>query len=136
MAELGDAGQHPCDVLSFNDKFMMLYHDRRYVRLNSRIQSCIPCELWDRDFHKFASAGCIYCNGQYDDHVPRTLSMFVKPLRRRSTARWLAQPLPRRKQQRLNGWKVQKTTIRKVREASPNTISKFGFAEVESFVDP
>lgn len=120
MAELGEVDQHPCDVLAFNDKYMMLFYDRRYVTLRSRERSCIPRELWDRDFRKFASSFCIYCNGEFDDVVPRTLSLWVKPALRKAPARWMVDP--KRKQQTLRCWRVQKRVYGAVREISPDRI--------------
>lgn len=122
-------------MLSFNDKYMMLFHDRRYVRLKSRRRSCIPRELWDREFDKFAAGSCIYCNGEYDDFIPSTLGLFVKPSSRFVSGRWLASAVKsdkRKGQGTLNGWKVQKRTSRKVREVSPNSIYKRAVAEVEN----
>lgn len=110
---------------------MMLFHDRRHVRLKSRSKSCIPQELWDRDFHKFSCARCIYCNGQYDDYISRTLSLFVKPEPQRGSARWLAKPPQRKKQKTLQGWRVQKRVARRVREASPNSIYRYAMEELE-----
>lgn len=130
MAELGEAGRHPCDVLAFNDKYMMLYYDRRYVSLRSRTKSCIPRELWDRDFTKFASSRCIYCNGEFDDYIPRTLSLWVRPAVERASARWMPE-VKKKKQQTLRAWRVQKRVFRKVREASPDTVYKSCMAEVE-----
>lgn len=128
MAELGDSGQHPCDVLSFNDKYMMLYRDRRFVHLRSGEESCIPRELWDRDFGKFAGSLCIYCNGEFDDHISRTLSVYVRPEAERGTARWL--PVVKQRQRTFGSWRVQKRVSRRVREASPDTLYKMCMAEV------
>jgi hypothetical protein len=127
VSELGEE-RHPCEVLSFNDKYMMLFYDRRYVTLKSRHKSCIPRELWDRDFLKFSSSGCIYCNGEFDDLVPRTLSLSVAPSSQRSPARWVAEG--RKKQQTLRGWRVQKPVYRKVREISPDNIHECCLREV------
>jgi hypothetical protein len=123
------AGQHPCDVLSFNDKYMMLFYDRRFVTLKSGKKSCVPHELWDRDFYKFSSSRCIYCNGEFDRVVPERLGVSVVPVRT-APARW--KPLGRKKQQTLPRWRVQKRVGGKVREATPDSIVKSGLSRVKS----
>lgn len=123
------AGQHPCDVLSFNDKYMMLFYDRRYATLKSGKKSCIPYELWDRDFYKFSSTRCIYCNGEFDRVVPERLGVSVVPERVIAPARWKS--LPRKKQQTLPKWRVQKRVGGRVRESSPGTIVKSGLSGVK-----
>ena len=121
LQELGPAGQHPCDVLSFNDKYMMLYRDRRFVTLRGGTKSCIPHELWDRDFYKYSSSRCLYCNGHYDGYVQRQLGRaVVRGVT--AVARWTASK--RAVQQKLPFWKVQKKVCRRLGEADGKFISE------------
>ena len=82
-------GEHPCGMLSFNDKWWMTHHDKKYLsRLGHKRReelSCIPLEFRDGSWHKYSAerrcflsswytlvlltpvclSDCIYCNGTY-----------------------------------------------------------------------
>lgn len=124
-------------MLNFSDKYMMLFSDRAESLRGSSGGSCIPRELSDHDFYKFAEGGCRYCNGQFDGEVPRFLGRWVKPvgLVGRASSRKLGD---KSVQGKLSGWKVQKwvhgrhrgRVYASVREASPDTIYRRCLEEV------
>lgn len=137
MGELGARGQHPCYVLGFSDKYMMLYSDRVRFADGRGGVSCVPRELSDHDFYKFTEGGCRYCNGQFDQEVPSFLGRWVKPVKTVGTAN--SRNLGGRiVQTKLSGWRVQKwvhgrhrgKVYSNVREASPDTIYRCCLEEV------
>ena len=52
------AGEHPCGMLSFNDKWWMLHHDKKDLsRLGHKRReemSCIPPQFRDGSWHKYS----------------------------------------------------------------------------------
>lgn len=103
----------------------MLYGEAERVR-KKLPKKVIPLELADRQFYKFCESRCIYCNGTYDQDVPRRLSVFVKPYPFPSRARWTG-PLFR---SRVRKVAVEAGRSSRIREASPDSVFKKCLEEV------
>ncbi|KAK4233323.1 hypothetical protein C8A03DRAFT_38975 [Achaetomium macrosporum] len=70
--------EHPCGMLSYNDKCWRLKWDDKYLRRygdrRREQSSCIPPQLRS-SAHIYAVEHCLYCNGQYDKKVETELGL-------------------------------------------------------------